>query len=89
MVELACSAGYSTAHFARVFRATMGESPQTFIVKARLQRAQRILTDSSLPVGEIATMLGYPDAYFFSRQFKAKVGRSPSEFRAAYRRTKM
>ncbi len=79
--ELARKWGWSAAHFSRLFRETTGESPQAFIIKTRLQRARQLLRESSLTISEIAAMLGYPDVFFFSRQFKARTGQSPTEFR--------
>ncbi len=79
--QLAHQAGYSPAHFTRVFRQHMGMTPQAFLVRARIDRACQLLTESSLPIGRIADLLGYRDPYFFSRQFKQKMGRSPRQHR--------
>jgi transcriptional regulator GlxA family with amidase domain len=40
-----------------------------------------MLVESNLSIKEIASALGYRDIYFFSRQFKAKMGITPSEAR--------
>lgn len=81
VAELAKRVGYSADHFARVFRDVTGSSPREFIVQARINRARILLTESSLTVSQIAHALGYEDIYFFSRQFKAKTGVSPTGFR--------
>ncbi len=77
--------GVTAAHFTRLFRKVNGLAPQTFIMEARLQQAKLLLTESDLPVGRIAEMLGYRDVYFFSKQFKQKTGRSPTAFRRSVR----
>ena len=81
VATLASEAGYSSDHFARVFRSVMGQSPQEFIVQARVDRARQLLSESGLTVSQIADVLGYRDVYFFSRQFKQRTGRSPSAYR--------
>ncbi len=57
------------------------ELAREFVVQARINRGRILLTESSLTVSEIAAALGYDDIYFFSRQFKAKTGVSPTAFR--------
>ena len=78
---LAEAAGYTADHFTRRFKATYGCSPQRYRVEARLARAKQMLTESSLSVSRISELLGYRDVFFFSRQFRAHVGRSPTEYR--------
>jgi AraC-like DNA-binding protein len=80
---LAHRAGYSPIHFSRIFKQVTGSLPGEFIIQARLERAKQLLRESSLSIGEIANALGYSDVFFFSRQFKARSGLSPSEFRQA------
>ncbi len=81
ITDLARQVGYSADHFSRVFRQVLGQSPQAYIVEQRVGRARQLLTESSLTVTQIADALGYESVYFFSRQFKAKSGISPSQYR--------
>ena len=83
IADLADRAGYSVDHFSRVFRDLLGQSPRDFQVSARIDRARQLLSESSLTVSQIADALGYRDVYFFSRQFKQRTGRSPTEYRRA------
>lgn len=83
--RLAAEAGYSADHFARVFRKVTGRSPRDAIVAARINRARQLLAESSMTISQIADVLGYRDVYFFSRQFKQKVGRTPSDYRGGRR----
>lgn len=78
---LARTAGYSPDHFARVFKEVLGVSPELFVIQARIERAKQLLSESSLSISEIAEALGYSDLYFFSRQFKRHVSRTPSQYR--------
>lgn len=79
--EIAESVGYSPAHFARVFRAIVGQWPEQFLIDRRMARARVLLTTTSLGVAEIAQTLGYREPTFFSTQFRRKVGCSPRAFR--------
>lgn len=79
--ELSSRAGYTKDHFARVFKKVLGQTPQDYLIHARVRRARQLLVESSLSIKEIACALGYRDVYFFSRQFKLKMGMTPSEAR--------
>ncbi len=81
IAALARTAGYSIDHFSRVFEKITGQRPREFVIEARLARARQLLVETSLTVSEIAETLGYRDVYFFSRQFRAKTGSSPTDFR--------
>ena len=74
---------YSLEHFCRIFKKIKGISPNQYILQARIEFAQSLLLTSSMTISEIATVSGYNDVYFFSRQFHSKNGISPSRFRAA------
>ncbi|WP_309396331.1 AraC family transcriptional regulator [Cerasicoccus maritimus] len=79
--ELATECGYSADYFTRVFKKIMHCSPQRYQVYARINKACLLLRDSDLLIKQIALQLGYCNEYFFSRQFKEVIGRSPSDYR--------
>lgn len=79
--EMARHLHYSPDHFTRVFRAVCGESPREFLVRTRMEEAKQLISMSSFSIGRIADLLGYSDIYHFSKQFKEKMGVSPSRFR--------
>ncbi len=81
VAELARRAGYSPDHFARLFKSVLGVGPQAFRIQSRIDRAKGLLTESSLTITQIAQTLRYENIYFFSRQFKAKTGLTPSDYR--------
>ena len=56
-------------------------SPRHFIVRARLERARQLVQETNMTLGQIAAALGYDDAAFFSRQYKAYAGHAPSSAR--------
>ncbi|QYY37455.1 AraC family transcriptional regulator [Ruficoccus sp. ZRK36] len=79
--ELAETAGCSTQYLNRIFKRYLGMPAKKFVDQYRFEVARRLLLESPLPVGEIATELGFPDAFQFSRFFKRVGGDSPRAFR--------
>jgi AraC family transcriptional regulator, arabinose operon regulatory protein len=79
--EMATRAGLSRSQFTRRFREATGRSPTQCLLEARTMRACHLLRETALRVGEIADLLGYSDIFYFSRQFKAMVGASPTDYR--------
>ena len=47
--------------------------------------AQEHLRDSSMPLTNLAILLGYTDVSSFSRAFKQQAGQSPSEWRKQFK----
>lgn len=78
--DLARVAGVSRFHFARQFRLRTGESPMGFLLRARVERAKRLLRETSAAIGDIAAMLGFADQSHFTRTFKRLVGMPPSAY---------
>jgi AraC-like DNA-binding protein len=79
--QLADNAGYSPAHFSRIFKQIMGTSPQHYLMEARINRARQLLQETDWSITRIAEVMGYRDVYFFSRQFKHVTGLPPSSVR--------
>lgn len=76
--------GYST--FRRRFKAVTGTSPKAYVLDVRIARAQELLATTDEPIAAIAAAVGFDDPYYFSRLFRDRQGRSPTEFRRVYRR---
>ena len=53
-----------------------------YFVMLRMQLAGNILSDTEIPIMEVALRVGYSDVSYFSRVFKMHFGKSPSEYRA-------
>lgn len=78
--DLARVAGVSRFHFARQFRASTGESPMGFLLRARVERGKARLRERDATVSRIATELGFADQSHFTRTFRRLVGTSPKRF---------
>jgi len=79
--DLGKRAGLSSRYFSIKFKEIIGVSVQTYMIRARIERAQHLLLHEGMNVTEVADALGYRDIFFFSRQFKQYTGKSPSEIR--------
>ncbi len=71
----------SYKHLAAMFKKEKGVTMQQYHTALRMNEACRLLRSTLLPVGEIATQLGYQDMLYFSRCFSRFNGMSPSEYR--------
>jgi AraC family transcriptional regulator of arabinose operon len=83
--DLAAHVGLSASHFAALFRHATGGGVLEYVKSIRMARARVMLMTTSRTVAEVAREVGYPDAFYFSRQFRAVSGSSPSQFRQASR----
>jgi len=83
--ELAGMAGFSPSHFSARFRAATGFSVLEYLKRLRMARARQLLIVTENPIAEIAASVGFPDSFYFSRQFSAVNHISPREFRARSR----
>ena len=71
----------SPSRLAHLFQQQMGQSPKQFHDRCRIHEACELLRHTGLPVKEIASELGYANAYHFSRRFRRWVGQSPRAYR--------
>lgn len=80
LADLARITGLSTSQIERYFYKIFTLTPRQMIIKARLDAASKMLAGTA-SVTEIALACGYHDHSAFTRQFKATVGITPSEYR--------
>src|SRR5437868_9124643 len=79
--ELAQSVGLSTAHFARMFRKSTGESPHQFVLRQRLERAKAMLRAPGARVLDVAVACGFKTQQHFAQVFRDVCGVSPTRYR--------
>lgn len=80
--ELADRAGYSPQHLNRIFRRELGVTPLKHLMRLRLERAAALLAEGRLTVAAVARSLGFADAAYFARAFKARYGLSSRRYQA-------
>ena len=90
LADLARISGLSASQIERYFHRIFTLTPRQMIIKARLDAASKMLASESgtSSVTEIAIACGYHDHSAFTRQFKATVGMTPSEYRALHKNRK-
>jgi AraC-like DNA-binding protein len=72
----------STAHFSRQFRAAYGETPYSYLMTRRIERAKALLRRGDLTVTEVCLAVGCTSLGSFSSRFTEMVGETPSAYRA-------
>jgi AraC-like DNA-binding protein len=79
---LARTALMSPAHFSRRFRDVYSETPYSYLMTRRIERAQALLRRGELSVTEVCLEVGCTSLGSFSAKFTEIVGESPSTYRA-------
>ena len=82
---MAAACGLSKYRLAHKFKEYMGIAPVQYITKIRMDKSKRLLSESTMPVREIAGVLGYDNALYFSRLFRKHEGMSPTEYRDMFK----
>ncbi|HEY4200241.1 MAG TPA: AraC family transcriptional regulator [Devosiaceae bacterium] len=78
--------GVAPATLRRQFVAHFGIPPKAFQLRLRLDRAKELLSLTDRTVEAIAAEIGFEDAFYFSRLFRAREGCTPTTFRLRNRR---
>ncbi|WP_285506511.1 helix-turn-helix transcriptional regulator [Actinokineospora sp. NBRC 105648] len=79
---LARAALMSAGHFSRSFRAAFGETPYSYLMTRRIERAKALLRRGDLSVTDVCFAVGCSSLGSFSSRFTELVGESPSAYRA-------
>ena len=79
--ELAERVSLSPQYLCSLFKRHFGVSPIDYVIRQRLQRAQYLLRNQNLAVGEVGRLVGYDDIFQFSKLFKKRFGESPRMMR--------
>jgi len=82
IAAIANAALMSTAHFSRQFKATYGETPYTYLMTRRIERAKALLRKGDLSVTDVCMAVGCTSLGSFSARFTELVGQTPSAYRA-------
>jgi AraC-like DNA-binding protein len=81
LARVAAAAHVTPAHLVRRFRAELGVTPMAYLWERRVATGIDLLTNTGLPVGEVAARCGFRSVYHFSRRVKEQTGSSPTALR--------
>ena len=79
--SLARGINVSAGHLSREFRAAYGESPYSYLMTRRIERAMTLLRRGDLSVTEICFAVGYNSLGTFTTRFTELVGVSPGRYK--------
>lgn len=79
--EIAAVCGINRSYLGKIFRNSIGHSPQEFLINYRMVKATELLKLTTLSIADIGTAVGYGNPLHFSRAFKNIYGVSPREWR--------
>ena len=74
-------AGISPSHFVALFRQSTGSAPHQYVLTQRIEKAKQLLTQTKLPVSEIAVRTGFADQSHFTRVLRDRTGLTPRQLR--------
>ena len=79
--EMAREVGMSRSVFFKKLKALTGLSPNELLKDIRIKRAAALIKENSYSMQQIAYMVGFNDAHYFSRCFKQVYGMTPTEYK--------
>jgi AraC-like DNA-binding protein len=82
--DLASAAHMSKAHFSREFRRAFGETPYSYLLSRRLERAATLLRGTDYTVADICMRVGLSSVGSFTTSFTRAYGKTPTQYRASF-----
>lgn len=81
VADMAAAAGLSESRLYALFRAKLQTSPVTYLAEYRLDQALHLLTETTLPIAEVAVRTGHYDQSALTRRLKASRFLTPASVR--------
>lgn len=79
--EVANHVNLSRSYLYRMFIKNLKISPQRYLINLRMYKATLLLKNTKLPIGEVASEVGYSDSLLFSKSFSKYFSMSPLNYR--------
>src|SRR5262249_6155042 len=84
--KLARLANLSVWYFLRAFKQSVGLTPHDYLIRRRLVHTMELLSDTNMPLSQIALAAGFADQRHFARRFRPHGGRPPGDDRRGGRK---
>jgi len=79
--EVASKVNLSTTYFSAVFKEEMKCNFNSYVNKIRIEMSKKLLADNTIPLVDVANLVGYEDQSYFTKVFRSQSGISPGKFR--------
>lgn len=79
--DIAAHLGLNRSYFSKLFKKMTHKSPQEFLITYRIHKACEYLRSTNMTIGDIASHVGYPNQFHFTRAFKSIMKLPPNEWR--------
>jgi len=79
--DMANAVNLSSIHLGRIFKSVTGRAPGQRLTEIRIEAAQSLLIDTTLPITQVSLLVGFNSFSHFTQLFKRQVGISPSDYR--------
>jgi AraC-like DNA-binding protein len=81
VAQIARASYMSQAHFSRQFRRAYGETPYSYLMTRRIERAKALLRRGDMSVTDVCMAVGCTSLGSFSARFTELVGQTPTSYR--------
>ena len=78
---LACELNINAAYLGQLFKTETGQLFSVFLNQTRIEHAQKLLLNTTLPLNEISQQCGYANISYFYNIFKKHTGKTPTQYR--------
>jgi two-component system response regulator YesN len=72
---------FSSSHLSRIIKSETKLTLVPYITKKKMKMAQKLLSNPSLKIKDVAKMVGYEDPLYFNKAFKKEFHQTPKEYR--------
>jgi AraC family transcriptional regulator len=73
----------SATHFGHLFKRTTGQTPHQYVITCQIARAKQLLTETTLSISDLGSIVGFMDQSYFTALFRKQVGMTPKAYRDA------
>jgi len=80
LAQMSQIADLSPFHFSRIFKESVGVSPNRYVNQCRVEKAKRLLEQQQISISQVSAACGYSNPSYFIRQFRKIMGVTPKVY---------